>query len=86
MGRARLALVTKRDVLNLLASAHDLTASTIARQSRTSMEASGMMLIRLMRQGLLVRELDAGIFIYNLTPKGNARRVFLNTRTSEIIG
>ena len=78
--------MTKRDVLNLLASAHDLTAGAIARQLQTSMEASGMMLIRLMRQGLLVRELDDGIFIYNLTPKGDARRVFLNTRTSEITG
>ena len=78
--------MTKRDVLNLLASAHDLTAGAIARQLQTSMEASSMMLIRLMRQGLVVRELDDGIFIYNLTPKGNARRVFLNTRTSEIIG
>ncbi len=45
-----------------------------------------MMLIRLMRQGLVVRELDAGIYIYNLTPKGHARREFLNTQTSEIPG
>ena len=76
--------MTKLEVLNRLAAACNLTAGALARQLETSMEASGMMLIRLMRQGLVVRELDAGIFIYNLTPKGNARRVFLNTQTSEI--
>jgi len=76
--------MTKLEVLNRLAAACDLTAGALARQLETSMEASGMMLIRLMRQGLVVRELDAGIFIYNLTPKGHARRVFLNTQTSEI--
>ncbi len=76
--------MTKLEVLNRLAAACDLTAGALARQLETSMEASGMMLIRLMRQGLVVRELDAGIFIYNLTPKGHARRAFLNTQTSEI--
>jgi hypothetical protein len=45
-----------------------------------------LMLIGLVRQGLVERELDAGLFIYNLTPKGHARRVFLNTRMSEITG
>jgi len=76
--------MTKLEVLNRLAAACNLTAGALARQLETSMEASGMMLIRLMRQGLVVRELDAGIFIYNLTPKGHARRAFLNTQTSEI--
>ena len=78
--------MTKLDALNRLATARDLTAGTLAEELRTSMEASGMMLIRLMRQGLVERELDAGLFIYNLTPKGHARRVFLNTRLSEITG
>jgi len=76
--------MTKLEVLNRLAAACNLTAGALARQLETSMEASGMMLIRLMRQGLVVRELDAGIFIYNLTPKGHARRTFLNMQTSEI--
>jgi len=76
--------MTKLDALNRLATARDLTAGALAEELRTSTEATGMMLIRLMRQGLVVRELDAGIFIYNLTPKGHARRVFLNTQTSEI--
>jgi len=78
--------MTKLDALNRLAAARDLTAGTLAGQLRTSIEASGMMLIRLMRQGLVEREVDAGIFIYNLTPKGHARRVFLNTQTSEMTG
>jgi len=77
--------MTKLEVLNRLAAARDLTAGALARQlETTSLEASGMMLLRLMRQGLVVRELDAGIFVYNLTPKGHARRAFLNTQTSEI--
>ena len=76
--------MTKLEVLNRLAAACDLTAGALARQLETSTEASGMMLIRLMRQGLVVRDLDAGIFTYNLTPKGHARRAFLNTQTSEI--
>jgi predicted ArsR family transcriptional regulator len=76
--------MTKLDALNCLATARDLTAGTLAEELRTSTEASGMMLIRLMRQGLVVRELDAGIYIYNLTSKGHARREFLNTQTSEI--
>jgi hypothetical protein len=51
--------MTKLDVLNRLATVRDLTAVTLAEELRTSTEASGMMLIRLMRQGLVVRELDA---------------------------
>jgi DNA-binding MarR family transcriptional regulator len=78
--------MTKLDALNRLATARDLTAGALAEELRTSTEASGMMLIRLMRQGLVVRELDAGTYIYNLTPKGHARREFLNTQTSEIPG
>ena len=78
--------MTKLDVLNHLATARDLTAGALARQQGTSLEASSMMLIRLVRQGLVERELDAGLFVYNLTPKGHARRVFLNTRTSEVTG
>jgi len=78
--------MTKLDMLNHLATARDLTASALARQQGTSLEASSMMLIRLVRQGLVGREPDAGLFIYNLTPKGHARRVFLNTRTSEVTG
>jgi Mn-dependent DtxR family transcriptional regulator len=78
--------VTKLDALNRLATSHDLTAGALAEELGTSMEASGMMLIRLLRQGLVERELDAGIFMYNLTPKGHARCVFLNAQTSEITG
>ena len=78
--------MTKLDVLNRLATARDLTVGALAEELRTSLEASGMMLLRLQRQGLVERELDAGIFIYNLTPKGHARRAFLKTRTSETTG
>jgi len=78
--------MTKLDALNRLATVRDLTAAALAEELRTSTEASGMMLIRLMRQGLVVREFDAGMYIYNLTPKGHARHVFLNAQTSKITG
>ena len=76
--------MTKLDVLTLLASARDLDAGAMSRQLRTSVEASGMMLMRLMRQGLVVRELDDAIFVYQLTAKGDERRAYLTTRTPGI--
>ena len=43
-----------------------------------------MMMIRLMRQGLVHREIDGRFFIYNLTSKGETRRVYLNAREPEL--
>ncbi len=45
-----------------------------------------MMMIRLMRQGLVHREIDGRFFIYNLTSKGETRRVYLNAREPELTG
>jgi hypothetical protein len=72
----------KLDVLNILSLARDLDAASISQRLHGTPEASGMMLIRLMRHGLVHREIDDGLFIYNLTPKGEARRVHLNARAS----
>jgi predicted ArsR family transcriptional regulator len=73
--------VTKLDVLSLLASLAGLSAAEVADRLRISPEASGMLLLRLTRAGLLVRELEHGVFVYTLTAKGHARRTYLAHRT-----
>lgn len=76
----------KIEVLNLLSTVRDLDAARISERLHGTAEAAGMMLVRLMRQGLVRREIDDRLFIYNLTPKGEARRVYLNTRERELTG
>jgi DNA-binding transcriptional ArsR family regulator len=73
--------VTKLDVLSLLASLPGLSAAEAADRLRISPEASGMLLLRLTRAGLLVREPEDGVFVYTLTAKGHARRIYLAHRT-----
>lgn len=73
--------VTKLDVLSLLASLPGLSAGEVADRLRISPEASGMLLLRLTRAGLLVREPEHGVFVYTLTAKGHARRTYLAHRT-----
>lgn len=74
----------KIEVLNLLSMERDLDAASISGRLHGTAEATGMMLIRLMRQGLVGREIDDRLFIYNLTPKGAARRVYLNAHEREL--
>ena len=71
---------TKLDVLRLLASLPGLNAAQVADRLRVSPEASGMLLLRLMRGGLLLRDLEHGVFVYTLTAKGHARYTFLAHR------
>ena len=78
--------MNKLDVLNLLSRAGELDAVSISRSLNATPEATGMMLLRQVRDGLIRRELDRGIFVYSLTPKGEARRVYLNTRERELAG
>jgi hypothetical protein len=75
------ASTAKLDVLSLLASLPGLSAAEVADRLSTSLEASGMLLLRLTRAGLLGREPEHGVFIYTLTPKGYARRTYLAHRT-----
>jgi DNA-binding transcriptional ArsR family regulator len=71
---------TKLDVLRLLASLPGLNAAQVADRLRVSPEASGMLLLRLMRAGLLLRDLEHRVFVYTLTAKGHARYTFLAHR------
>ncbi len=73
--------VTKLDVLGLLASLPGLSAAEVADRLSISPEASSMLLLRLTRAWLLVREPEHGVFVYTLTPKGHARRTYLAHRT-----
>ncbi len=72
---------TKLDVLHLLASLPGLNAAQVADRLRISSEASGMLLLRLMRAGLLLRGLERDAFVYMLTAKGHARYTFLAHRS-----
>ncbi len=78
--------MTKIEVLNLLSKARDLDTASISERLHGTTEATGMMMIRLMRQGLVHREIDGRFFIYNLTSKGETRRVYLNAREHELTG
>ena len=71
---------TKFDVLRLLTSLPGLNAAQVADRFRVSPEASGMLLLRLMRAGLLFRDFEEGVFVYTLTAKGHARYTFLANR------
>jgi DNA-binding transcriptional ArsR family regulator len=72
--------ITKLDILRLLASLPGLNAAQVADRLRVSPEASGMLLLRLMRAGLLLRDLEHGVFVYTMTAKGHARYTFLAHR------
>jgi len=78
--------MTKLDVLKVLSRAGELDAVSISRRLSATPEATGMMLLRQVRDGLIRRELDRGIFVYSLTPKGEARHVYLNAREHGLAG
>jgi DNA-binding transcriptional ArsR family regulator len=73
--------ITKLHVLDVLAVLSDLNAAQVAERLRTSPEASGMILLRLTRSGLVLRQREDGVFAYRLTSKGRARREYLARRT-----
>ena len=72
-------MIKKVDLLSFLETQHDQDARQVAEAFHLSSEASGMMLLRLFRHGLLKREVDPGdhVFFYSLTPKGRSRLDYL---------
>lgn len=80
--------MAKLAILNLLEETPDLDAATVAERLGCSLEAAGMSLVRLMRQGLLRREFDPddGVFFYSLTAKGRARRSYLSGGADDLSG
>lgn len=69
----------KIDVLRILAEKPELDICTVSDVTNSTPESTGMMLVRLVRQGLLCRCKDpnGGIYYYSLTPKGQARLDYL---------
>ncbi len=72
--------ITKLQILDLLALLSDLNAAQVAERLRTSPKASGMILLRLTRGGLVLRQQEDGVFTYRLTSKGRARHEYLARR------
>ena len=75
--------MTKHDLLSLLAQEPELDALAVADRLSSSVEAAGMVLLRLFRQGLIQRELDPDnhLYFYSLTQKGHARFDFFQRRS-----
>ncbi len=73
----------KLNVLSLLAREPELDAPDVATRLSSSVEAAGMLLLRLFRHGLLKRELDPndGLYFYSLTQKGHERLVFFQRQS-----
>ncbi len=72
--------MTKVELLGLLSQNENLCAAQVAERFRTSPETSGMILLRLTRGGLVLRQQEDGVFVYRLTSKGRARHEYLAKR------
>lgn len=72
-------MMSKLDLLHLLARHEDLDAAFVAHELGGTHAAAGMLLLRLTRHGLIQRTLDPDdrVLFYNLTEKGRARLAYL---------
>jgi DNA-binding MarR family transcriptional regulator len=70
--------VTKHDLLEHLAEAEHADATSVATTCGIGYAAAAMALLRLTRQGLAHRYLDAndGCYFYELSERGHARLAF----------
>ena len=76
-------IMTKPQVLALLAQHSDLEAASVADELGGTHAAAGMLVLRLNRQGLIQRTFDPDdrVYFYSLTPKGRARLAYFTTHT-----
>ncbi len=76
-------IMTKPQVLALLARHSDLDAASVAEELGATDAGAGMFLLRLTRQGLIQRAFDPQdrLYFYQLTAKGRARLAYLTTHT-----
>lgn len=72
-------MMSKLDLLHLLARHKDLDAASVAHELGCTRAAAGMLLLRHTRHGLIQRALDPDdrVLFYNVTEKGRARLVYL---------
>ncbi len=78
----------KLQVLNYLEVNNEQDGRQIAQTCQMTFEATGMLLLRLFRQGLVKRELDAQdqVFFYSLTSKGRDRLNYFRNRAGSLGG
>jgi DNA-binding MarR family transcriptional regulator len=72
-------MMSKLDLLRLLARREDLDAASVAHELGGTRAAAGMLLLRHTRHGLIQRALDPDdrVLFYNVTEKGQARLAYL---------
>ncbi len=72
-------MMSKLDLLHLLARHEDLDAASVAHELGGTRAAAGMLLLRHTRHGLIQRALDPDdqVLFYNVTEKGRARLAHL---------
>lgn len=75
----------KIHVLDYLEGNKEQDVRQVARACKMTFQAAGMLLLRLFRQGLIKRELDAHdhVFFYSLTSKGLARLRFYSQKPTD---
>jgi DNA-binding MarR family transcriptional regulator len=78
----------KLQILSYLEMNEEQDVGQIAEEFQMTFEAAGMLLLRLFRQGLLKRELDAQdhMFFYSITPKGRGRLNYFRNCTDSLGG
>jgi DNA-binding MarR family transcriptional regulator len=71
-------MMSKQDLLNMLARQGDLDAASVAHELGCTRAAAGMLLLRLSRHGLVQRTFDPEdlVYFYNVTAKGRARLAY----------
>jgi DNA-binding MarR family transcriptional regulator len=74
--------MTRLELMRFLAAAEEVSATDVAAQFDVALATAGMALLRLTRQALVARFLDAedGGYVYELTPRGLARLRYLRSR------
>ncbi len=78
----------KLQILSYLEMNEEQDVGQIAEEFQMTFEAAGMLLLRLFRQGLVKRELDAQdqVFFYSLTSKGGDRLNYIKNRADSLGG
>lgn len=78
----------KLQILSYLEINEEQDVGQIAEEFQMTFEAAGMLLLRLFRQGLLKRELDAQdhLFFYSITSKGRDRLNYFRNCTDSLGG
>jgi DNA-binding MarR family transcriptional regulator len=72
----------KLQVLASLERTSEQDVNQISRMCQMTLEAAGMLLLRLFRQGLVRREIDSddGMYFYSLNQKGQDRLMYFRNR------